>query len=121
MAIFILTYQREVVEETTIYVEADDEKLLRQNLDGIEDCLDDERWDVTDGDGPELQSVREMTKAQIARYLHGPPIHKEHHFHYEDLVLEPESEPEPVDPRQLALPLEDVWTQSRPCTSKSSA
>lgn len=104
MTIFTLTYHREVTEETTIYVEADDERLLRQNLDDIEDCIDDERWDVIDGDGPDLVCICEMTKEQIARYLHGPPIHKEHHFHYEDAV----PEPEPVDPRQLALSLGEV-------------
>jgi hypothetical protein len=96
-----LTYQREVVEEATIYVEADDEKLLRQCLDQIEECLDDERWSVMDGEGPDLTCISEMTQKQIALYIHGPPIHKEHHFHYED----PEPVYEAPDPRQLSLPL----------------
>jgi hypothetical protein len=42
MAIFQLVYHREVVEEAVIYVEADDEQLLRRNLAEIEDCLPDE-------------------------------------------------------------------------------
>jgi hypothetical protein len=104
MSIFILTYQRECVEETTLYVEADNEALLRQKLDDIEDCLDDQDWRVCDGESPELQCIEEMTQKQIALYIHGPPIHKEHHFHYEDAV----PAPEPVDPRQLALSLGEV-------------
>lgn len=99
MPIFIVTFQREVVEETTLYVEADDEALLRQNLEEIEECLDDERWDVIDGDGPELERISMMTEKQIALYAHGPPIHTEHHFHYEDTT----PPPEPPDPRQLKL------------------
>jgi hypothetical protein len=101
MTIFALTYRQETVEETTIYVEADDEKLLRQKLDDIEDCLDDQDWRVCDGEFPELQCIEEMTQKQIALYWRGPPIHKEHHFHYED----PEPVYEAPDPRQLSIPL----------------
>lgn len=99
MPIFRLTYSREVVEETTIFVEADDEKLLQQNIEQIEECLDDANWDITDGDGYQLSELRELSPESIKLWKADQRIHKEHHFHYEDA----EPKPEPPDPRQLGL------------------
>lgn len=100
MPIFRLAYQREVVEETIFYVEADDEWLLRQHLDDVEECLDDEDWQVFDVESPELYDVYQMSQDKLDLYYPGGPyIHKEHHFHYEDA----EPKPEPPDPRQLKL------------------
>lgn len=99
MPIFKLTYKRDVVEEATLFVEADDEKLLRQNLEQIEECLDDENWSIVDGDDMILDTLWEMSPEGVKEWRADQKIHKEHHFHYEDA----EPKPEPPDPRQLKL------------------
>lgn len=99
MAIFQLSYRREVVEEAVIYVEADDEALLRQNLDQIEGCLPGENWQPVDEDDYELSGLHEMTPEQVRIWGAHKKVYEEHHFHYEDT----EPEPEPPDSRQLKL------------------
>jgi len=99
MAIFQLVYHRDVVEEAVIYVEADDEQLLRRNLEEIEDCLPDEDWRAVDGDDYELSELHKMTVEQVRAWGADKKIYKEHHFHYED----GEPKLEPPDPRQMAL------------------
>lgn len=99
MAIFQLVYHREVVEEAVIYVEADDEQLLRRNLEQIEDCLPDEDWQAVDGDGYELSELHKMTAEQVRVWAADKKVYKEHHYHYEDDV----PRYEPPDPRQLKL------------------
>jgi hypothetical protein len=102
MAIFKLTYQRDVVEEATLFVEADNEKLLRQNLDIIEEALDDVNWSITDGDDYVLRDLCVMSSHDVTMWGIDKMIQKDHHFHYEDTA----PAPEPVDPRQMALCLE---------------
>jgi hypothetical protein len=99
MPIFKLTYKRDVVEETMLFVEADDEKLLRQNLGEIEESLDDVNWSITDGDEVVLDMLYEMSPEAVKAWRADKKIHKEHHFHYED------AEPayDPPDPRQMSL------------------
>jgi hypothetical protein len=99
MSIFKLTYRRDAVEEVTLFVEADDEKLLRQNLSQIEECLDDVNWSVCDGDDVVLDTLHEMSPEMVKAWRADKKIQAEHHFHYEDAA----PAPEPVDPRQMAL------------------
>lgn len=104
MAIFQLVFHREVVEEAVIYVEADDEQLLRRNLEEIEDCLPDEDWRAVDEDDCELAGLRKMTAEQVRVWGADKRVYKEHHYHYEDdspKYAAPKYEP--PDPRQMAL------------------
>lgn len=99
MPIFKLTYSRELVEETSIYVEADDEQLLQRNLEEIEECLLDEDWQVFDGDSHELSELHKMSPEQVRVWGADKRVHKEHHYHYEDDA----PKYEPPDPRQRPL------------------